>query len=58
VVSQRAVLTIAAAALMATSFAPSDASARVRVKVVKVTHHPEGLAPFDFCGGTLARLWC
>ena len=50
---QRAVLTVVAADFMATSFPPSDASARVRVKVVKVTHRPEGLAPIDFCGDRL-----
>jgi hypothetical protein len=50
---QRAVLTVAAAALMAVSFTRSDASARVRLKVMKRTHIPEALAPFDFCGGRL-----
>ena len=50
---QRAVVTVAAAAFMAASFIPSDAWARVRVKVVKRTHIPEALAPFDVCGGRL-----
>jgi hypothetical protein len=50
---QRVLLTVAAGVFMAASFIPLDASARIRVKVVKRSHIPEALAPFHFCGGRL-----
>jgi hypothetical protein len=53
---RKTMLALAAVALVATPLAPTDASARVAVKVVKIipaAWFKEGLAPPDFCGGRL-----
>jgi hypothetical protein len=51
-----ALLAIAAAAVAAAMFAPTEASARSRVKVVRFSPSfdlEKGLGPADFCGGRL-----
>ena len=51
---RKMLLALAAVAFVATSLAPTDASARVRVKVVRIipaSGLAGGLTSADFCGG-------